>query len=278
MDFNNPDFKGIIDAFSKFASAHGGDDIAGRITRALASGGKAAVDKSLEEFPKTFITRTAKDFYALISSQEIADSLSSSVTSFDEEKVKEAVDNLADRLKDPEVALQVAKQVKEILSKTSTDDIEAALDGLTDKLPADKRMMVIFTLAQAKPLIDSMRTASDEEVAEIISSIADNLPSDLIALQLGALTREVTPERISKHTQDAVDKLPSPKALGDIVHGIGKSASEHLESASKSATPGDAANILKQFITNIGADVSDTLAKDKTTKKKNKPQNGDFNL
>lgn len=276
---DNNGFNLIKEAFKKVADKYADSDIAGRVVRSLAAGGKAAVDKAQEEFPKNFVKQAVGDFYALLSSQEVADGISSTVRGFDEEKVKEVVDSALNQLKQDDVALKVAKSLKDALQKTSTDDLENALDAALSGRGMGERMVAKMFFEQARPIIDDMRDASEEDIAEKIKELADTVPSDAIAQQVAALTREITPERVSQQAHQFVGKLPSPNAISEILHDLGKSAGDKFDQISKAGNLKDAGSILQQFTDEARTIVSDTLANDKAAKKTFKPNKGrDFDL
>ncbi|MDP2204983.1 MAG: hypothetical protein Q8K65_01605 [Alphaproteobacteria bacterium] len=275
----HPGFKLLKEAFQHFADKHGDADLTGRVVRSLAAGGKAAVDKAQEEFPKAFVKQVVGDFYALISSQEVADGVSMSVRGLDEEKVKELIDNVVDTLKQDETALKLAKQLKDTLNKTSTDDLENALDGALSGRGMGERMIAKAFFEQARPHIDEMRDASEEEIAEKIKELADTIPSDAIAQQVAGLTREVTPERVSQQAHQFVGKLPSPTAISEILHDLGKSASDKFGQISKTGDLSNAKGILEQFASEARDIVETKLANDNEAKKTFKPSKGrDFDL
>ena len=277
MDHNG--FNLIKEAFKKVADKYADSDIAGRVVRSLAAGGKAAVDKAQEEFPKNFVKQAVGDFYALLSSQEVADGISSTVRGFDEEKVKEVVDSALNQLKQDDVALKLAKSVKDALQKTSTDDLENALDAALSGRGMGERMVAKMFFEQARPIIDEMRDASEEDIAEKIKELADTVPSDAIAQQVAALTREITPERVSQQAHQFVGKLPSPTAISEILHDLGKSAGDKFDQISKAGSLKDAGSILQQFTDEARSIVETTLANDNAAKKTFKPSKGrDFDL
>lgn len=277
MDHNG--FNLIKEAFKKVADKYADSDIGGRVVRSLAAGGKAAVEKAQQEFPQNFVKQAVGDFYALLSSQEVADGISSTVRGFDEEKVKEVVDAALQQLKQDDVALKLAKSVKDALQKTSTDDLENALDAALSSRGMGERMVAKMFFEQARPIIDEMRDASEEEIAEKIKELADTIPSDAIAQQVGALTREVTPERVSQQTHQFVGKLPSPNAIAEIMQGLGKAATDKFDQISKAGNVKDAGAILQQFTDEARSIVENTLANDNAAKKTFKPNKGrDFDL
>lgn len=277
----NPGFELLKQAFNEFTSKYNGTDIANRVVRSAAAGGKAIADASMKEFPKEFVNQLTKDLYTLISGQDTADGISTLVRSLDEEQVQSLVNGAVSKLQDPEVALKVASQVKELLSKVSADELEAMLDGALAQANVNpgQRFMINAFFNQLKPLINEMKNDSEEEIAEKIMSLADTIPSDLIAMQLAAITREVTPERISGAAHQIVGSLPSPKTIADIVHGVGATASKGLDQVAKSSTPAEAGQYLSATFQNIAKVVSSTLQNDQTAKKTFKPnKGGEFDL
>lgn len=275
----HPGFRILKEAFQHFADKHGDADLTGRVVRSLAAGGKAAVDKAQEEFPQSFVKQVVGDFYALLSSQEVADGISMSVRGLDEEKVKELMDSVIDTLKQDDTALKLAKSLKDTLNKTSTDDIENALDAALSGRGMGERMIAKAFFEQARPHIDEMRDASEEEIAEKIKELADTIPSDAIAQQVAALTREITPERVSQQAHQFVGKLPSPSAISEILHDLGKSASDKFDQISKTGDVKNAGAILEQFAVEARDIVERKLANDNANKNNFKrDKGGDFKL
>ncbi|MDY0008926.1 MAG: hypothetical protein RBS08_04400 [Bdellovibrionales bacterium] len=276
---DNPGFRLLREVFQHLADKHSNDDLTGRVVRSLAAGGKAAVDKAQEEFPKNFVKQVVGDLYATLSSQEVADGISMTVRDLDEEKVKEMVDTVIDALKQDENALKLAKSLKDALNKTSTDDIENALDAALSGRGMGERMIAKAFFEQARPHIDEMRDASEEEIAEKIKELADTIPSDAIAQQVAALTREVTPERVSQQAHQFVGKLPSPGAVSDILHDLGKAAGDKFDQISKAGNASNAKALLAEFASEARDIVSNTIANDNAAKKTFKRDKGrDFDL
>lgn len=273
---DNSGFNFLKDVFAKFAAKHDGADLTNRVVRSLAAGGKAAVDKGLQEFPASYIKTVAEDFYATVTSQEMADGVSQSVRSLDEGKVKEILDGVLSELQKDENATKLAKQLKDMLNKTSTDDLENGIDALMSSRSLGERMIFKAFFEQARPIIDNMRTASVEEVAEQIKELAATIPTDGIAQQVGAMTREVTPERVAKQAHDMIGKMPSPAAVSNIIHGIGKAASDSFGKITDAASAKDK---LSEFVTAAKDIVRDTIANDNQSKTTFKKKGGqDFNF
>lgn len=279
MAIEHPGLDLLKEAFKKFADKHLNDDTAARATRAVAAGGQAAVDKGLKEFDKSYVKGLATDFFATLTSQEVADGVSLSIRSFDEEKVKEKLDQWMLKLQEPEVSLKLAKQIKEILAKTSTEQIEQGLDQALASRSDGEQMIVKALFEQFKPMLDGMRNGTVEEVAEQVRDIAATIPTDAIAMQVAALTREVTPERVSKQAHDLVGQLPSPKAVSEIAHGLGSLASEKLgKLATSKDVKNDAKTLASEFVTEAQSVVKEKIANDNDSKRNFKKGGQDFSL
>ena len=274
----NPYFERLIETFNKLAGEARVEELTKRVIDTVALGGKAIIDQGLRQFPKTAITDAAADLYDLLAGQEIADSLSSKIHSIDEAKVKEVVDNLVLRMQDRDTALSVARQVQDILNRITPDELEQQLEGLMSSRSINERLMFLAIFGQVKPLLEQMRTATEETVADQLTDIANNLPRDLIAAQVAQLSRQVTPEHITRQTQQLVGKLPAPEALADMVHTIGDAASRHFTLVSKSASAADALAVAKQFAEKLNVIITDTFTQDKKDQKKEPPKGGDFSL
>lgn len=267
----------LREAFKKFANSVDAEDIGGRVVRSVGAGGKALTDKALEEFPQSFVKGLVSDFYAMIGSQEIADGISMTVRGYDEEKIKDVLDLLVSELKKDEVASKLAKQLKDGLSQASNDDIQNALEALLSDRSMQEQMLFRVFFSQAKPILDDLRDGTEEEITEKIKELADTIPTDLIAMQAGALTQEVTPERVAKQIHDAIGKLPSPAAISGIVEELGQSASAKFAAVSKAKTLSDATGALADFAADAAAIVQSKLANDNASKGKlDKKKGGDF--
>lgn len=277
---DNQGFKFLKEAFAKFAGKYSGADVAGRAVRSVAAGGKAAVDRGLQEFPKAFVNQLAKDVYGLLTSQELADGISATVRSLDEEKAKELVDGIVNNMKDRDTALNVAKKIKDALAKYSAADLTDQIDGLMDlgNVPMQGRFVLQVLLGQIKPVLDGMKNNTEEEIADKIMALADNIPSDMIAQQVANITKDVTPERVSKQANDLVGKLPSPQAISDIVHGVGTAASEHLDRIANVAAPDEVPSILRELGAAANDIVSETISKDNAAKKSFPKKGGKFDF
>lgn len=277
MEDNNGS-KFLREAFAKFAAKYNAEDIGARAIRSVAAGGKAAVDRGLQEFPKTFVNQLAKDVYGLLTSQELADGISATVRSFDEEKVKGLVDNIVESMKDRETALNLAKRIKGALNKYSASDIEAQLSGILSlgNVPPQVQFMVQVLMSQFKPVLEGMKYQSEDEIADQIIALADQIPSDQIAEQVAAITRNVTPEKVSQQTTTLAGKLPSAQAVSDIVHGVGEVISQNLSQIATISTPSEVPAILRDLAENASQIVSTTLSTDNAAKKTLNKKGGKF--
>ncbi|HYD19519.1 MAG TPA: hypothetical protein VEF76_13675, partial [Patescibacteria group bacterium] len=224
------------------------------------------------EFPKEHVKSAANDFYGLLKSADVSDGISQAVRAFDEEKVKDLLDKAMTKLQEEETSLKVAKGLKDILAKTPNDKIEEGLDQLLATRADGEAAIVKMLFDQFKPVLDDMRDGSVEDVAAQVRDIAATIPTDALAANAAALTREVTPERVAKQAEAVTGKLPSANAVSDIVHGLGTLASDKLGDIAKSKTP---ANDVKSLPAEFAAAAQDLVAKViKNDKDKPKPSKG----
>ena len=279
MAINIPGLDLLKEAFKKFADKHGGVDLAAKATRSVAAGAQAVVDKGLTEFPKAYVKEAATDFFSMVTSQEVADGVSQAARSFDEEKVKEKLDQLMLKLQEPELSLKVATQIKALLAKSSNESIEQGLDQALASRSDGEQMIAKELFEQFKPVLDGMRNGTNEEVAEQVRDIAATIPTDAIAMQVAGLTREVTPERVSQQAHDLVGKLPSPKTVSDIVHGVGELASDKLgKLAAAPDVKEGVKTALTEFVTEAQTVVKAKLANDNDSKRNFKKGGQDHSL
>ncbi len=272
-------FDFLRDAFKKFADNVDGQEIASRAARSLGAGGKALVDRGLQEFPKDYIEALVDNAYALLTSQDIAEGISRNVRAFDEEKIKEMLDEVITEIRKDENAAALAKQLKQVLSQTDNDTIEAAIERLIPEDRASERMLFKMAFIEVRPVLDDMRAMDEVELTEKIKELADTIPTDFLAMQAGAITREVTPERITAQVHAAVGQLPSGKAIADIVHGVGGAASKQFDAVAKARTLKDAGAALASLKDEAADIVAGKVVDDKTSKKKfNKKGGGDYTL
>lgn len=272
-------FEFLRDAWKKFADKADGQEIAGRLVRSAGAGGKALVDRGLQEFPKDYIQGLVDDAYALVTSKELAEGISLNIRSFDEEKIKQVLDSLVTEMKKDENAAKLAQQFKQLLSQADNDQVEAMIERMIPENRMNERIIFKMAFMQARPVLDEMREMNQADLAEKIKELADAIPTDLLALQAGAATREITPERLTAQAHGVIGQLPSGKTLADIVHGLGQSASKHFDTVSKARTLADATKAIKAFTGEAANIVAGKVADDKAAKKKfDKKGGGDYTL
>jgi len=319
---DNQNFKFLQEAFKnafkKFAAKYRQEDLTGRVVRAVATGGKAAVDRSLQEFPKTFISQIAKDFYGLLTSQEIADGISANVRYFDEEKIHDMLSSALAPLKDSTASVEMVRQIKLAMSDPETaiaqmeelmetrspmeqmifkmllekikpqmeqiksmsfNDFVDQIEGMVSMIPVPGVADIAsLFFLQIRPILDGMKNGTDEEIAQNISELADMIPIDMISVLIANYTRSVTPESVSKKVNDRVGNLPSPQAVSDIVHGVADVVSQHLDRVSKIDEVAEIAAIMDGFAQNALDVVSETIRKDNIAKKTFIKKSGRFDI
>ena len=260
-------FDFLRDAFKKIAGQLDGQDLTGRVVRAAGAGAKSAAERGMKEFPHDFIKNTIDNAYAGLVSSELAEGISRSIRSFDEQKIQEVLDKVVQSMKEDRNAAALAKQLKEVLKQADNDQLEAAIEQLIPEDRFSERMIFKALFMQARPILDDMRTMDEAQLAETIKELADTIPTDVLAMQVGALTREFTPERILDQAQAAVGKLPSGGAIADIVHGVGNAAIKNFDAVAKSRNLQDAANAFDAFKAEAKAIVNGQISADNEAKK-----------
>ncbi len=255
------------DLFNKIAGQVDGQDLTHRVVRAAGAGAKAAAERGLQEFPHTFIKDTIENAYAGLVSQDLAEQISLSIRSFDEGKIKDVLDTVVEKMKEDQTAAALAKQLKEILKQADNDQIEGMIEQIIPSDRFSERMIFKALFMQARPILDEMRGMDEFELSEKIKELADTIPTDILAMQVGALTREITPERILEQAHGVVGKLPSGNAIADIVHGVGTSAVKHFDAVAKSRSLQEAANAFSALKDEAKAIVNGQISADEAAKK-----------
>lgn len=303
---DNEGFKFLREAFEKVAAKFDQSDLAARAVRSLAAGGKAAVDRGLQEFPKPLVSDFAKEIYGVLTSQEFADGLSKTVRGVDEEQVRELVGKFFAPLKDPEKALILVQSMKQLktnpeetiaqleeqiknrspleqfilgalieeakkrsgeIKGLSFDEMVDQVEGLLTSLPGPAGQMVSSVFPVIKPIISSFQYASDEQIAQGLVDIVDMLKLDDVLVDLVvSKTQNYTPEQVSKQASALVGKLPAPQSVGDLVHNVGEEVSKKLGLVSQSKTLSEANDNLRDLTTSVKDIVAETFRKDADSK------------
>lgn len=271
-------FKMLQEAFKKAVDKVDLKDIATRGVRTLGAAGEAGAKKATKEFPQDYISGIVNDIYATITSQDVAEGISLTVRSFDHEKAQEVMDKLVAKLKDEETALKIAESLKQAVQQSSPDEIGAMIGELAGKLPGPMGQFAAFLPLMLTPVLEAAQTRPVEEVAAEIKALADQIPTDFIAANLGGLTQEVSPERVTKVLHDAVGKLPSGSTIASIKHGVFDLAADRFGAIAKAKTLDDAAKSFGGFAGDVADLVADKLANDNVTKQKFGKKGGDFDL
>ncbi len=271
-------FRMLSEAFKKAVEKIDLNDIATRGVRTLGAAGEAGAKKAAKEFPQDYISGIVNDIYATITSQDVAEGISLTVRSFDHEKAQEVMDKLVAKLKDDETALKIAEGLKQALQQTSPDELAAMIGEVVGKLPGPMGQFGAFLPLILAPVLQTAQHGTVEELAQEIKDLADQIPTDFIAANLGGLTQEVSPERVTKVLHDAVGKLPSGSTIASIKHGVFDLTAERFGAISKAKTLQDAAQAFGGFANDVTKLVGDKLAADSVTKQKFGKKGGDFDL
>lgn len=261
-------FNFFRDIFNKIAGQVDGQDLAGRAVRVAGAGAKAAAERALQEFPHSYIKDAIESAYNTLMSEELADQISMHIRSFDEEKIKDALDAIVLKMQDDDTAAALAKQVAQVLKQADNDQIEGMIEQMIPEDRFSERMIFKAVFNQFRPVLDEMRGMDEEDLAEKIKELAATIPTDVLAMQVGALTREFTPERILEQAQNAVGKLPSGNAVADIMHDVGNAAVRHFDTIANARDLKEAASAFEDFKTDAKAIISGQISADNDAKEK----------
>lgn len=268
-----PDFSFLKGVFDKFAKGRDLQDLSLRAARSLAAGGKAISDHARQEFPQELVRDVTADIYAALTGQEMSDGLSRNIRALDEQTIRNFLDTELEKLKTEERAREAAVAVKWFLQKNSAADIEGYVDKLISGRNFAERLLYKTLFNRIIPLVNDMRDGSVAEVTQKIQLLADTMPTDVIARLAAALTREATPECVSKQMADAVQKMPSPQIMAEMAHDVAAVTSSILGRAAGAATQDDLAQALRD-LADAAVDIKDqAMVKDKAVKKAI-PRNG----
>lgn len=266
MDKEDPGFGRLKKAFAKFIKDQGSEDVGAKALRTLAAGGKAAVERGLQEFPKELVARLTGDFYTLLQSPEVAEDVSAMVRSFDEAKVKTVLIELSVYLQEDDAARMFAKGVKFGLQKGSNEDIGKITDRLLAGRPAAMRWAAKAFFAMSEPYLDEMRDAPVEAIAAKIKELAATMPVNGISKQVAAYTREASPQWTGMQLKGLVEGQPSPQAAADIVHNVGNIASVKLDEMTRAQNVAEIREIFNALAAETKETVGKTIANDNAAK------------
>ncbi len=239
----SPDFEKFLDQFNEHA------------LRPALQAGKEKLDEVLDSLPTSFITQAVEDAYAQLTSTDTAGTLGAVL---DTSKVADAVDSLKAQLQDPQVSLQLAQSVKQLLSQTSTDSIGNVLFKATENASFEQQFAAQLIFAQLSPKIDELRDASVEDIATQIRDLGANLDGQAIAYQVDLLIQDQA-SQMSQQTEDLKNQLPPAEDVAEAVKDLGNAARDTLDKASKGATFAETVGALKQFSGNANSIVNRIL-------------------
>lgn len=299
---DHPGFRLIKEAFDKMISQYKPEDVGGRAVRSAAAGGKAAVERGLQEFPKDYVRQSVQAVYDFVQSQEVADGVSMTIQSFDEEKVMAIVNTAlepfrdldkltllvasyrrtpAEKLAEIEEMMKGKSRVEQFIVGLILDKIKPALEesaqltpndyvdqiqALLESALKDKAFFIAPIMSELRLVSQGWKDMSDEEVAQQIKEYVEAIPAENLAIYAATFTQFATPERISKMAHGYVGSRPSAAAIADAVHGVGEEAGKSLDRASKIKSLSDLKGVASDFFRDAAARVQNVLTADKKAK------------
>ncbi len=162
MNFNNDDMKDglkmIRDAFMKAVQGKDPMELKRKIGRMSAAGGKAMVERGLQEFPKQYVEQTVRDVYGFIAGRELADGVSMMAQSVSLENLQLGIDGFLDQLKSEEVSIAVAKQLKGEIDKDMVDGLKMLLKDKIDQMDGPQQAIARIVMEQVvEPAIEQTK-------------------------------------------------------------------------------------------------------------------------
>lgn len=267
---NFDDLKKILKDFAeKYKGANG--DLSAKVTGIIADAGKNVVDSITGKSSQEKAGEVIRDFYDLLTSGKTTDAISGLFGNFDEASIQEKIDGFMARLKDPEKMEQIVHVLKDVLEKTSPEELCDQLGALLSqsKMPEEEKAQYSMLLSQVvQPMLQSIKDSPEDMAAAQIAVLFDMLSTDMLAAQAAELVRPISPEGISTTINDAVKKLPSPQAVSTVLGEIGKIVNEGLDDIKASGTFSGASKTFKEAGKKIKDIAKDAFAQDQTNKKK----------
>jgi broad-specificity NMP kinase len=225
----NPGFENLKELLKEFADNVKSMNLDGKAARTMAEGAKAGVERAKAEFSKQAIEDVASLLYKSITDDRLSESLSQAVRGVDVDQLRASLEASVNVLKDEEKARQVAAQIKKIVENVDPNKIEEFLREQMETLPLQQKMAMAVLVVVLPEKLAEIKAKSVEELAGMLTNLADQLPIDDLVAQIYAANQAVTPERVSVATTKVVAGLPAPKALAELFHGIADAAVKQLD-------------------------------------------------
>ena len=225
----NPGFENLKELLKEFVANVQSMNLDGKAARAAAEGAKAGVERAKAEFSKQTIEEFAATIYKSITDDRLSESVSQAVRGVDVDQLRASLEASVNVLKDEDKAREIATQIKKIVAQIDPSKVEDFLREQMETLPMQQKMAMAILVVVLPEKLAEVKAKSVDELAVMLTNIADQLPIDDIVAQIYAANQAVTPERVSVATTKAVAGLPAPKALADLFHGIADAAVKQLD-------------------------------------------------
>ncbi|MBU6474668.1 MAG: hypothetical protein KGL10_00225 [Alphaproteobacteria bacterium] len=226
----NPDYQKFLDAFNEHA------------LRPILTAGKEKLDEALSSLSSSQLTRAVEDAYHLLNGANGIDGI---IGKIDTSKIADAVDQMKAKMEDQQTSLQIAQVLKQVAGQTSAETLESLVFKAVEKAPLEQQFAAQMLLAQIGPMLEEMKTASVEDIAAQIRTVAGSLSGYDVAQQVTQLLQAGVQQL--GQTGDIPAQLPSPQEVADTMQGLGKAISDTLGKAANSPTFAETISALKEF-------------------------------
>ena len=151
MEFNDgmkDGFDMIRNAFMKAVGGQDPKEFSDKVQRIVATGGKAAVEKSLDEFPPQKIETLVRSVYGFVAGRELAEGVSTVVQSVNLDDLQTGLDGVLDQFKSEEASLMLARQLKGEVDKDMLDAVKYLVNDKINAMEGAPAMVARMVFEQ----------------------------------------------------------------------------------------------------------------------------------
>lgn len=182
MEFNDGMKDGLAmirAAFMKAVSGQDPKEVSGKIQSIVATGGKAAVEKTLVEFPPQKVEQIVRSIYGFIAGRELAEGVSTIAQSVNLDDLQTGLDNALDQFKSEEISLATARLLKGEIDKDMLDAVKGLINDKIDALDGPQAAIARMVVDQVvEPMIESAKEApSRNMLKDLREMVEQQLPS-----------------------------------------------------------------------------------------------------
>lgn len=158
------------------------------------------------------------DVQDLLAGEKTSTGIAMILGSLDLGQIDRGVQEAVASLKDPQVGMQVAQAIKQLLDQYDSTELGFQISAMASQLPipAQFKPMVDVQLDRFSRFLDSAKWMSDEDIAAAVAGIADEIPTQVVSQMLYGATASMSPEAVSSILANVAASLPSPEEAGKM--------------------------------------------------------------